>query len=169
MTELSPTATTDMAHVLEGLAFFTRPARTLTGAGTPTTWTMFQQDGPDHLGLRCNELPEHQMALITSGCVPSRPRRRQVHLGRGRGGRPRQDEGEGRPALLRQGELPRPTAAVPLEVPYCGCKLTRSTAASSRTPETTASRSASSLRSATTRCSHGLQLQSRWIIPTAAV
>ena len=27
---------------------------------------------PNHLGLRCSALPEHQMALITSGCVPSR-------------------------------------------------------------------------------------------------
>ena len=40
--------------------------------GHPTTWTIFQQDGPNHLGLRCNALHEHQMALITSGCVPFR-------------------------------------------------------------------------------------------------
>ena len=25
-------------------------------------------NGPDHLGLRCDALPEHQMALITSDC-----------------------------------------------------------------------------------------------------
>ena len=30
------------------------------------------KDDPNHLGLRCNALPEHQMALITSGCVPLR-------------------------------------------------------------------------------------------------
>ena len=29
---------------------------------------------PNHLGLRCNALPEHQMALINSGCVPFRRR-----------------------------------------------------------------------------------------------
>ena len=28
------------------------------------------KDDPNHLGLRCNTLPEPQMALITSGCVP---------------------------------------------------------------------------------------------------
>ena len=36
-------------------------------------WTVIRHDGPNHLGLRCNALPEHQMALITSGCTPSRP------------------------------------------------------------------------------------------------
>ena len=35
----------------------------------PTTWTIFQQDGPSHLGLRYNALPEHQMARITSDCA----------------------------------------------------------------------------------------------------
>ena len=35
-----------------------------------TTWTVLQNDGPDHLGLRCNALPWHQMALkFTSGCA----------------------------------------------------------------------------------------------------
>ena len=38
----------------------------------PKTRTILQKHGPNHLGLRYNELPEHQMALITSGCVPSR-------------------------------------------------------------------------------------------------
>ena len=42
------------------------------GAGAPTTWTIIQQDGPNHLGLWCNMLPEYQMAAITSGCVPLR-------------------------------------------------------------------------------------------------
>ena len=41
----------------------------------PTTWTILQNDDPCHLGLRCNALPEHQMALITSGCVPFSQRR----------------------------------------------------------------------------------------------
>ena len=36
----------------------------------PTPWTILQQDGRNHLGLRYNFLPEHQIALITSGCVP---------------------------------------------------------------------------------------------------
>ena len=35
-----------------------------------TTWTILQKDGPNHLGLRCNAFHEHQMALITSDCVP---------------------------------------------------------------------------------------------------
>ena len=30
-----------------------------------TTWTILQQDSSNHLGLRCNVLPEHKMALIT--------------------------------------------------------------------------------------------------------
>ena len=38
----------------------------------PTTWTILEQDGPNHLGLWCNVLNEHQMALITSECVPVR-------------------------------------------------------------------------------------------------
>ena len=38
--------------------------------GTPTTWTVLQQDGPNHLGLLYNVLPGHQMALITSDCAP---------------------------------------------------------------------------------------------------
>ena len=33
-----------------------------------TTWTILQQDGPDHLGLWTNAIPGRQMALITSGC-----------------------------------------------------------------------------------------------------
>ena len=38
----------------------------------PTTWTVLQQDGPNHLGLWHNVLSEHQMALITSdyACGP---------------------------------------------------------------------------------------------------
>ena len=39
---------------------------------TPTTWTVTRYYGPNHLGLWCNALPEHQMALITSDCVPFR-------------------------------------------------------------------------------------------------
>ena len=38
--------------------------------GDPTTWTTIQQNGPHHLGLWHIALPEHQMALINSGCVP---------------------------------------------------------------------------------------------------
>ena len=38
----------------------------------PHNRTVLQHDGPNHLGLRCNALPEHQMALITSGCAPVR-------------------------------------------------------------------------------------------------
>ena len=48
------------------------PAR-LSGGSTvraPTTWTMARHDGPNYLGLRCDALPEHQMALITSDCAP---------------------------------------------------------------------------------------------------
>ena len=26
----------------------------------PTTWTITRHDGPNHLGLRCDALPEHQ-------------------------------------------------------------------------------------------------------------
>ena len=37
-----------------------------------TTWTILQKDGPNHHVLRHNVLPPHQMALITSGCVPFR-------------------------------------------------------------------------------------------------
>ena len=58
------------------------------GAGAPTTWTIIQQDGPNHLGLWCNMLPEYQMAAITSGCVPFRGRAvGQQHNTAGRRGR----------------------------------------------------------------------------------
>ena len=30
-------------------------------------WTVPQNEGPTHLGLRCNAFSGHQMALITSG------------------------------------------------------------------------------------------------------
>ena len=55
-----------------------RPRRLPTGrfqqapVRDPTTWTILEQDGPNHLGLWCNVLPEHQMALIISECVPAR-------------------------------------------------------------------------------------------------
>ena len=47
---------------------------TETQVRAPITWTILQNDGPDHLGLRCGALTEHQMALITSDCAPSRNR-----------------------------------------------------------------------------------------------
>ena len=40
--------------------------------GDPIAWTILPKDGPSHLGLRYGVLPAHQMALIASGCVPSR-------------------------------------------------------------------------------------------------
>ena len=33
-----------------------------------TAWTILQNGGPNHLGLRCNAFPEHQMPPITSDC-----------------------------------------------------------------------------------------------------
>ena len=38
--------------------------------GPPQHGLSSKNDDPNHLGLRCNAVPEHQMALITSGCVP---------------------------------------------------------------------------------------------------
>ena len=40
------------------------------GAEPPTTWTILEQDGPNHLGLWYNALPEYQTALTTSDCAP---------------------------------------------------------------------------------------------------
>ena len=54
----------------------------LLRCGHPTAWTILQEDGPNHLGLRYNELHEHQMALITSGCVPCSALRRLRGAGR---------------------------------------------------------------------------------------
>ena len=61
----------------------TRPGRAGCSDGRPALdtqraasghcrWTILQKDGPTYLGLWHNVLPEHQMALITSGCAPSR-------------------------------------------------------------------------------------------------
>ena len=36
------------------------------------TWTVLQQDGPDHLGLLYMLLPVHQTAPLTSGCDATR-------------------------------------------------------------------------------------------------
>ena len=41
-----------------------------TGAGPHNTRAVLQNDDPNHLGMRCNTLPERRMALIISGCVP---------------------------------------------------------------------------------------------------
>ena len=40
----------------------------------PTIGTIIRHDGPtrNHIGLCCDEILEHQMALITSDCVPFR-------------------------------------------------------------------------------------------------
>ena len=46
-----------------------------------TTWTVIQHDGPNHLGLWYNVLPEYQVALITSGCVQRRGRAGRVRPG----------------------------------------------------------------------------------------
>ena len=40
----------------------------------PAPWTITRHDDPNHLGLFCDALPEHQMALITSDYAPSRNR-----------------------------------------------------------------------------------------------
>ena len=47
-------------------------AESRSRCGDLTTWTVLQNDDPNHLGLRCNAFPGRQMALITSGCVPFR-------------------------------------------------------------------------------------------------
>ena len=64
--------------------------------------TILQNDGPDRLGMRCNALPEHQMALITSG------RRRSCWARRSRWRRRRRWLTAGIPAM---------------DNPYCSCKL----------------------------------------------
>ena len=44
----------------------------------PTTWPILQHDGPNHLGLLYNALPDHQMALITSVCVRQTAKREMI-------------------------------------------------------------------------------------------
>ena len=48
-----------------------QPTDAVARCGHPTAWTILQHDGPNHLGLWHNALPDHQMALTTSGCAPS--------------------------------------------------------------------------------------------------
>ena len=60
----------------------------------PTTLTIFQQYGPNHLGLWYSAMPEHQIALTTSDCVPLAQRRGADGLG-GRTARPGQRAGAG--------------------------------------------------------------------------
>ena len=85
MTELSPTAYSqvELAQLLmtdsQRFAPYALPKTAaqpvlhrprFSRCGHPTTWTVLQKDGSDHLGLWCNVLPAHQMAPITSSCVP---------------------------------------------------------------------------------------------------
>ena len=41
-------------------------------ASASTSWTIHPQNGPNHLVLWYNMLPGHQIAVITSDCVPVR-------------------------------------------------------------------------------------------------
>ena len=66
------------------------------------TWTAIRQYGPDHLGVR-SKRPNHLGS--TAGAGGEHP---DAHVLR---------------AGPRRGELPRPTAAIPMENPYCSCKL----------------------------------------------
>ena len=76
--------------------------------GSPQHGVPSQQDGPDHLGIRCNALPEHRMALISSGlCALQRPA----------GSRPRPGR---RPALTASlGTTSRPPAHTPARCASC--------------------------------------------------
>ena len=69
--DLSHNNLTDLAATLKHL-----------GVRGPASWTITRHDGPNHLGLWYNALPEHQMALITSGCAPvqTKPKLRQLYL-----------------------------------------------------------------------------------------
>ena len=74
----------------------------------PTRWTIHQQDGPNHLGLWCN--------------FATRPPNGTNHLGLCalQETLPVED----RVPWSWKGES-RPTAAIPMENPYCSCGLTR--------------------------------------------
>ena len=85
-----------MASITSGCVFFSPPGRGATfeiklpredyvrleQRFDPPTWTVFQQDGPNHLGLWYNMTPEHQMAVITSGSSRGSGRRRWPSSGR---------------------------------------------------------------------------------------
>ena len=49
---------------------YTRAPSHMALVRAPTAWTILQQDGPNHLGLWYNVIPEHQIDLITLVCVP---------------------------------------------------------------------------------------------------
>ena len=66
-----PNHALDLGCVLMGQ---TGEAKDEATVRAPTTWTVLQKDGPD----RYNVLYEHQMALITSGCAPSRSGRTRL-------------------------------------------------------------------------------------------
>ena len=87
----------------------------------PTTWTTLQQHGPNHLGMCSNMLPEHRMALITSGLVATdmlRPDEDAVQV------RLRLHHQQERREVHRRhaGAAIGLTAAVPMEDPYCSCR-----------------------------------------------
>ena len=85
ITSLSAAAGWVAAAVAAGVSLDCRPDRYSTVRLVhAATWTVLHHDGPNHLGLWYNVLPEHQMGLITSGpCHQREPTARGV---RGPGG-----------------------------------------------------------------------------------
>ena len=51
--------------------------RSAIAIAAPTTWTVLQKNGPNHLGLWYNMLPWHQMAPVTSDCLAANARGRR--------------------------------------------------------------------------------------------
>ena len=94
-------------------------------------WTNLKRNGPDHLGMwlsQCSKygLTTTKMALITSGRGPIKT---QV-LVCGDSNTAVDNLAEGLLSQVRGAA--RPTAALPMENPYCSCKLTKGGLLSSR-------------------------------------
>ena len=94
----------------------------------PKTRAVLKHDGPDHLGLWHNALPDHQTALITSGLCATGDglaAARPGPLDTGGDGRAGRQAGRARGGGAGRRQVPPwPTAAIPMDNPCCSCELT---------------------------------------------
>ena len=62
-------AQTALADAAVSLVISVIGGLTVRDPPTTTAWAVLRRNGPNHLGLWRDALPEHQMAVLTSDCV----------------------------------------------------------------------------------------------------
>ena len=125
------------SNVFAKASFVSDESNNALDLNDPNFWANLIPDascGPQH-GLSSNtmalitsdcgamRLHAHQMALIASGCV-RQEQRRDAHVGALSAGRDSELLGHRAHPRAAAGEESRPAAAIPMENPYCSCRLT---------------------------------------------